>query len=155
VRDFALQLRCKDGTILDCLASAEAVTIQEKQCVLCVFQDVTERKRTEVELIAAIESVMKDASWFSRSIIEKLAQLRQPQGAGAETGQLADLTPREREILGLICQGLGDPEIATMLGLSRNTVRNHLAAIYSKVGVHRRSAVIVWARERGVVSYDK
>jgi len=34
-------------------------------------------------------------------------------------------------------------------------VRNHLAAIYAKVGVHKRSAVIVWARERGVVAYDK
>lgn len=155
VRDFPLRLRCKDSTTLDCLASAETVTIQDEQCVLCVIQDVTERKRTEVELMAAIDNVLKDASWFSRSIIEKLAQLRQPQGPNAKAGELADLTTREKEVLGLVCQGLGDPEIASTLGVSRNTVRNHLAAIYAKVGVHKRSAVIVWARERGVVAYDK
>jgi DNA-binding CsgD family transcriptional regulator len=34
--------------------------------------------------------------------------------------------------------------------VSRNTVRNQVAAIYGKVNVHRRSALIVWARERGV-----
>jgi PAS domain S-box-containing protein len=155
VRDFPLQLRCQDGTILDCLISSEAVTIQEEQCVLGVIQDITERKRSEVELMSAIDSVLKDASWFSRSIIERLAQLRQPQDSNVGLGQLADLTAREREVLGLVCQGLGDLEIASTLNVSRNTVRNHLAAIYSKVGVHKRSAVIVWARERGVIAYDK
>ena len=33
--------------------------------------------------------------------------------------------------------------------MSRNTVRNHVASLYRKLGVNRRSALIVWARERG------
>jgi DNA-binding CsgD family transcriptional regulator len=35
------------------------------------------------------------------------------------------------------------------MGVSRNTVRNNVARIYGKLGVNRRSAAIIWARERG------
>jgi DNA-binding CsgD family transcriptional regulator len=63
---------------------------------------------------------------------------------------VADLTPREREVLTLVCQGKSDPEIATELKLARNTVRNHVASLYQKLGLNRRSALVVWARERGI-----
>jgi DNA-binding NarL/FixJ family response regulator len=53
-------------------------------------------------------------------------------------------------VLELICQGLEDGAIAEKLGLSRNTVRNHVARLYGKIGVNRRSAAVVWARERGM-----
>ena len=149
VRNLELQLRTKDGGLVDCLVSAETVCIHGQSCVLCVMQDITDRKRSEVELIAAIEAVMRDTTWFGRTVIEKLANLRLPHGSNqAETG-LNDLTARERDVLGLVCQGLADQDIAKQLGLSRNTIRNQLAAIYAKADVHRRSAVIVWARERG------
>ena len=49
--------------------------------MLSVLQDITERKRTEAELFAAIEAVMKDTSWFSRTVIEKLAAIRAPRSA--------------------------------------------------------------------------
>jgi DNA-binding CsgD family transcriptional regulator len=63
------------------------------------------------------------------------------------------LTPREREVLSLICKGHDDADIASMLKLSRNTVRNHISTLYGKIGVNRRSAAVVWGRERGMVSY--
>jgi len=107
------------------------------------------------ELTAAIEAVMKDTSWFSQTVIEKLAQIRHPQNTAAPNPQLADLTVREREILGLMCQGLNDTDIAKTLHVSQHTVRNHVASLYSKLQVHRRSAVIVWARERGIVGYEQ
>jgi DNA-binding NarL/FixJ family response regulator len=142
-------MRTKGGERVDCLVSADTVSIHDQSCVLCVMQDITERKRSEVELMAAIETVMQDTSWFSRTVIEKLANLRQPRGSNRVPASLKDLTARQREVLGLICRGLTDREIATELGLSANTVRNQVAAIYSKIDVHRRSAVVVWARERG------
>jgi DNA-binding NarL/FixJ family response regulator len=37
--------------------------------------------------------------------------------------------------------------MGTMLSLSQNTVRNHIASLYRKIGVNRRSAAIIWARE--------
>lgn len=155
IRNQEIQLRAKDGTVLDCLASAEAVTIHGLPCVLSVFQDITERKRSEVELVAAIEAVMQDTSWFSRTVIEKLAQIRQPARQAQAIAELADLSHRELEVLGLMCQGHDDMQIGQALNLARNTVRNHVATIYSKIGVHRRSAAIIWARERGITSYEK
>jgi DNA-binding CsgD family transcriptional regulator len=82
-------------------------------------------------------------------VIEKLATVRRPHDGRNSNAELADLTPRERDILGLMCQGLADQEIAGALEISRNTVRNYVALIYQKTGVHRRSAAIVWARDRG------
>ncbi|NYT69594.1 helix-turn-helix transcriptional regulator [Pusillimonas noertemannii] len=150
LRNVELQLRLRSGQFLDCLASAEIVTIGSLRCILWVVQDITQRKRTEAELMQAIEAVMQDASWFSRSVVEKLAQLRGRHGAASNQTELADLTLREQEILHLMCQGKEDREISEALGISRHTVRNHVAAIYSKIGVHRRGAAIIWALERGI-----
>ncbi|WP_054312476.1 helix-turn-helix transcriptional regulator [Mesorhizobium sp. 1M-11] len=148
-RDMEVQLRTKQDEILDCLLSAETVPIHGQECVLIVIQDITERKRSEVELIAAIEAVMQDTSWFSRTVIEKLASLRHPGQSNKGVSGLSDLTAREKDVLGLMCQGLSDADIVKKLGLTRNTVRNHVARIYNKTGVHSRTAAVVWARERG------
>ncbi len=149
IRNLEVQVRTKAGTAIDCLVSAEIVAIHGQSCVLGVLQDITGRKRSEEELVAAIEAVMQDTSWFSRTVIEKLASLREPRASNRAAAEVADLTRREREILGLMCRGLSDGEIAAKIGLSRNTVRNHVATIYGKIDVHRRSAAIVWARDRG------
>jgi PAS domain S-box-containing protein len=154
VRNLDLQLRAKDGTLVDCLVSAETVTIADELCVLCVALNITDRKRTEEELIAAIEAVMADTSWFSRSVVQKLAALRQTSRHRVSEVDLEDLTNRERDVLGLICQGKSDDEMSEALKLSRNTIRNHISSLYHKIGVNRRGAVIIWARERGITGKD-
>ena len=118
--------------------------------MLWLYQDISARRRGELELVEAIDAVMKDANWLSRSIMDKLATLRNPRGATGAAAPAADLSKREREVLGLICQDLDDAAIAERLELSRNTVRNHVARLYAKIGVNRRSAAVVWAHERGV-----
>ncbi len=154
--NYEIQLRNPAGVIFNCLAYAEKVTLNEQDCILCVLEDITERKQSEVELIKAIDVVMQDASWFSRSVIEKLAQLRQPGDTPTTScKELADLTPREHEVLGWMCQGLEDEEIAQKLNITKNTIRNHIATIYNKINVRRRGAAIVWARQRGIVGYEK
>ena len=149
IRNRDIQLQTKEGEIVDCLVSAETVTIQDQLCVLSVLQDLTERKRSEAELVEAIEAVMQDTSWFSRTVVEKLANLRLPHGSNRAGAKLTGLTAREQNILALLCRGLADKEIAERLRVSHHTVRKHLAAIYAKINVHRRGAAIVWARERG------
>ena len=151
VHAMEVQVRTKSGELLDCLLSAETATIHDQSCILSVLQDISERKRSEIELIEAINAVMQDTSWFSRTVIEKLANLRRPHGSNKVVASSADLTSREQDVLGLMCQGLGDDDIAQKLRISRNTVRNQVAAIYQKIDVHRRSDAIVWARERGFV----
>ena len=150
IRKREIRLQTGNGAEIDCLLSVEPVRINDEAQTLCVVQDITERKRSEADLFDAIEAVMKDTSWFSRSLIEKLAQVR--HASGADTG-LAELTPRERQVLELICKGQTDVQIAATLELSRNTVRNHVATLYGKIGVNRRSAAVIWGRERGLAAY--
>ncbi|WP_028966269.1 helix-turn-helix transcriptional regulator [Sphingomonas phyllosphaerae] len=133
---------------VDCLISAETINVHGSPCVLWVYQDVTERRRSDAELGAAIDEVLKDASWLSRSILDRLATLRKPAPHPAPV----ELSPREREILDLICNDLDDAAIADRLSISRNTVRNHVARIYAKIGTSRRSGAVVWGRERGMGS---
>ena len=154
IRSVDVQLRTKHGSLGDYLLSAEMVMIHEERCVLSVMLDISERKRTEMELLAAIEAVMQDTSWFGQKIVEKLATITRPAG-GLAGPELAELPARAREVLELVAQGLSDAEIGGKLGISRNTVRNHVSAIYGKIGVHRRSAVVVWARERGLGAPSK
>ncbi|WLI10201.1 MULTISPECIES: helix-turn-helix transcriptional regulator [Pseudomonas] len=147
-----VRVRRKDAGLIDCAVSADTVNIQDGSCYLLVLMDITERKRTELELVSAIEEVMKDASWFSRTLIEKLANVKNVNSPQLPSVSFTDLTARERDVLGLICEGLADKEIAARLKLAPNTVRNHVSTVYSKLDVHSRSEAIVWARERGLFS---
>ncbi len=150
LRNLDVTIHAADKTTIDCLLSAELVNLTGQSCALVVLQDITDRRRSETQLFEALETVMRDTSWFSRSVIEKLAHLRQPGHATPQGPSLNDLTKREAEILSHLSQGHKDDQIGSVLGLSRSTVRNHIAAIYAKIGVHSRSSAIVWARERGL-----
>ena len=57
-----------------------------------------------------------------------------------------ELTPREREVLGLIAAGLPNSAIARRLGLAPNTVGNHISSIFAKLRVASRAEAIVRAR---------
>lgn len=148
IRDREVRLRIKDGAVIDCIVSTEPILLGDEACVLWAMRDISTRKASERELVHAIEAVMKDTSWLSRSIMEKLARIRTPQLEPAGVG-LDELTQREREVLALICRGLDDKSIARTLDVSSNTVRNHVARIYAKIGVNRRNAAAAWARARG------
>lgn len=70
---------------------------------------------------------------------------------GLDTGSgnhvLDTLSRREREILPLLCKGLGNAQIGWKLGISEKTVRNHISHLYEKLGVHSRAAAIAFAHE--------
>ncbi|MGY2237158.1 PAS domain S-box protein [Pseudomonas gingeri] len=150
LENLDLKIRRKDHELIDCALSADSVLIQDVPCYLLVLMNITERKRSELELVAAIEAAMQDASWFSQKLIEKLATVKNVSLPNLPGVAFTDLTPRERDVLELICEGLADKEIAARLKLAPNTVRNHVATVYSKLAVHSRSEAIVWARERGL-----
>ena len=62
-----------------------------------------------------------------------------------EEKNLSLLTPREREVLKLIAQGLSNGEIALTLFISQHTVKNHVSNIYRKLGQHDRTKVALLA----------
>ncbi len=150
LRAAPMRLKAADGALLDVLATATAVQVSSQSCALVILQEAASGRFDEQQMFRAIEAVMSDTSWFSRSVVEKLATVRVPGKPSVRAGELADLTKREREVLAMISHGWGDAEIAGRLSLTRSTVRNHVAALYSKIDVHSRSSAIVWARERAL-----
>jgi DNA-binding NarL/FixJ family response regulator len=67
---------------------------------------------------------------------------------------LGRLTRREREVLKLLGEGRGMPEIARALGLSPHTIRTHMGNLYSKLGAHTRLDVVRFAASHGLVSTE-
>jgi DNA-binding NarL/FixJ family response regulator len=153
LQNLALPISRSERPAIDCIVTTAEVTIDDKPAAVCVIQQTVEQKEPR-QFIAAIEAVMADSSWLTRMIVEKFNALRQGSRAPAQPSDLNALTGREREVLWLICEGRSDIEMSDSLGLSQNTVRNHIASLYRKIGVNRRSAAVIWARERGVTSRD-
>jgi len=67
------------------------------------------------------------------------------------SGERDRLTPRELEVLKLICDGLSTRAIAAKLGLSVNTVAVHRANIMNALGVHKTAELVVYAIQQGLV----
>ena len=142
-----MEIRKKGGEVLSVMVASEIIDVDAEACQLDIFIDVTERKQNEAQLKRAIEEVMNDATWFSRSVVERLAQLR--SGDVDRTG-IDELTVRERQVLSYVAKGSNNDTISSELGLATQTVRNYISSIYEKLGLHTRAEVIVWARERGL-----
>jgi pimeloyl-ACP methyl ester carboxylesterase/DNA-binding CsgD family transcriptional regulator len=72
-------------------------------------------------------------------------------GAGKPRGDDAftALSPREREVLALLSDGLDNRQIGERLSISEKTVRNHVSSVYDKLGVWTRAQAVVFAREHG------
>jgi DNA-binding NarL/FixJ family response regulator len=68
------------------------------------------------------------------------------------SGDRNRLTPREIEVLQLICKGLSNREIASQLELSVNTVAAHRANIMDALGVHKTAELVVYAIQHGLVN---
>ena len=75
----------------------------------------------------------------------------EPQEEAAPPSTAAGLTARELEVLGLVADGLTDPEVARELYLSPRTVSQHLRSIYRKLGVGSRTSATRTAVELGLV----
>lgn len=60
------------------------------------------------------------------------------------------MTPRQREVLDLLCKGKVNKEIASILGTSDHTVRTHLKMVFRAMGVHTRTEAVLAARRLGI-----
>ena len=110
-------------------------------------------KDTEpVDLLRAVRSVAAGDALLSpgvtRRLIEEFA-LRSREPAAA--GQLAPLTEREREVLGLVGEGLTNDEIATRWVVSPATVKTHVNRAMAKLGARDRAQLVIVAYETGLV----
>ena len=103
---------------------------------------------------ADLEFLEAVAHWLGLAVT-RLVQAEMLAAQAAEHGLRlgagdSGLTPRQRDVAGLVRQGLTNMEIAERLVLEPGTVANHVAAILDRLGFCSRSQIAVWAAERGL-----
>jgi DNA-binding NarL/FixJ family response regulator len=89
------------------------------------------------------------ASAITRRLIEEFC--RRPSFDDALRRELAELTPRELEVLTLVGRGLSNAEIAQTLVVAETTVKTHVGRVLSKLGLRDRAQAVVVAYETGLV----
>lgn len=103
-------------------------------------------------LLTAIATVHAGEMLFSPHALQGIiAAYAAPVARDPHPG-LAALTPREREVLGLVGAGLSNTDIAERLVLSAATVKTHVHRCMSKLGVSSRAQAVVLAHESGLVA---
>lgn len=99
-------------------------------------------------ILRAVRGLAAGEAVFGPVIARRLTGLLAPRPAPEQA--FPELTPRERQVLGLVATGLRNTAIADRLALSPKTVSNHLSTIFGKLRVDGRPAAIVVAREAGL-----
>jgi DNA-binding NarL/FixJ family response regulator len=90
-----------------------------------------ERLHDREQLLDAVETVAGGGSVVDTKVVDVLVAAR----SRAERSSLAELTPREREVLALIAQGKSNSAIAEALVLTKRAVEKHINSIFSKLGL--------------------
>jgi DNA-binding NarL/FixJ family response regulator len=153
---------------VECVRRLKEILPQTQIIMLTVYED-TENifnalaagasgymlKRTPTaELLAAIAQVMQGGSPMTAHIARKVVQSFQriapspaastttPAGASPQNDLTSDLSPREREVLDCLSQGLIYKEIAEKLGISYETVHTYIRRIYEKLQVRTRTEAV-------------
>jgi len=106
------------------------------------------------QLVEAIMIVARGDALLAPSITRRVIEefVRRPPASTRKTPpELAELTTREREMLGYIARGLSNAEIAQAAFVSETTVKTHVAHILMKLRLRDRVQAVVYAYENGVV----
>ena len=114
-----------------------------------LLKDVTaERLFDAVRVVAAGDALLAPA--VTRRLISEFAAMHRPGTPPAPA--LARLTPRETQVLRLVAEGLSNPEIASRLTITEETVKTHVSRILTKLGLRDRTQAVVTAYETGLVT---
>ena len=102
-----------------------------------------------VRIVASGEALIAPA--VTRAVIEEFAR-QSPAMPPSLPAALAELTPREREVLDLLARGLSNSEICAQLVISEATAKTHVARILQKLGLRDRVQAVIYAYETGIIS---
>lgn len=105
------------------------------------------------DLVPALEAALRGDNVIAKEMVGTLARIVQGQGSELSrhsAAPLADLTPREMEILRHVAEGQSNKMIARALNITDGTVKLHVKAILRKLGVHSRVEAAVIAVEQGL-----
>ncbi|GAB4322301.1 MAG: response regulator transcription factor [Phototrophicales bacterium] len=108
---------------------------------------ILHREATAAWIIQALDTVNEGLMVFDPALMEPLITRTEP----FVEPLLEHLTPRESEVLQYLAQGLANKTIAQILGISPNTVKFHINAIFSKLNVQSRTEAVVRATQLGLI----
>jgi two-component system nitrate/nitrite response regulator NarL len=112
------------------------------------------RKEEAAEvLIKAIEKVSAGELWLDRATMGNLFDemtRKESKSENGETARIISLTERERQIVGLIAEGLKNKQIGERLFISETTVTHHLTSVFSKLGVSDRLELVIYSFTHGL-----
>ncbi len=104
------------------------------------------------DLQRAVRTVAEGGAWLDPAVTARVLATYREGGVVVEAGPALEvLTPREREVLALIGEGLTNAEIAALLVLGEGTVKSHVGRIFSKLGLRDRAGAVVLAFDHGLV----
>jgi two-component system, NarL family, response regulator YdfI len=124
---------------------------------------ILQRTASSDEIIAAVEAVSAglvalDAETFAallsqhNSAIDDLSSARPGEGSlDIDVPEIDALTPREREVLEMLAEGLSNKEIAWRMRISEHTVKFHVASIFAKLDVSTRTEAVMRGIRKGLV----
>jgi DNA-binding NarL/FixJ family response regulator len=141
--------RCPDSRVVVLTVSAEEADVVEAvQAGACGYL----LKDASVEEIAAgVQAAVEGDSLLSpRVTADLLERVREAPAPRPLPGE-PKLTERERDVLRLVSQGRGNPEIAKELGISEQTVKTHVSSLLEKLGVDNRIQAAVYAVRNGLI----
>jgi DNA-binding NarL/FixJ family response regulator len=101
------------------------------------------------QLVAAVRTVHEGDALLAPASTRRL--IEQHVRPALEPPELADLTPREHDVLRLLGRGLTNAEIADTLVIEPSTVKSHVARVLAKLGLRDRVQAVVFAYDYGVV----
>jgi DNA-binding NarL/FixJ family response regulator len=127
-----------------------------------VFTSFSDRERIVKALDAgAVGYLLKDAEPEElHAAVQAAARGEAPLTPRAAAALLAhrrdrpadiELTPREREVLALVVDGLANKQIARRMGISEKTVKGHLTNLFQRIGVADRTQAALWAERTGAL----
>jgi len=150
LRDIAQVLKVCPGTRIIAFAT-ECDEEREVALFRAGVRGVCPLDVSRETLVKAVTAVLDEELWIRRTLVPKLLDsIASVPGNAAtgSTGRFAILTPREVEITRLIAQGQNNKHIARYLAITERTVKNHLTAIFRKIGVVDRLKLAVLAVRR-------
>jgi DNA-binding NarL/FixJ family response regulator len=113
-----------------------------------LLKDVGPEQLSEgIRAVASGDALL--APTVTRRLIDELVAARRT--AASSPPELDDLTPREREVLQLVAQGLSNVEIAELLVVEETTVKTHVSRLLAKLGLRDRVQAVIFAYEAGLV----
>ena len=105
------------------------------------------------EIVNAIRAVVGGEAWLDPAVARRLIDefAARPEPHTPTPAEMAQLTPREREVLSLMARGLSNADVATELFISEATVKTHLARVMMKLGVREKAQAVAAAYQTGLV----